>query len=96
MGGVFEYTITVESSTPPQILLGQNLGGAVVTKLEKAKQELVTAAQLAKIYNLSVNTIRSRLLTINQGTEGKCLYNPESAHELIMNKEPKRGRKRVN
>jgi hypothetical protein len=50
-------TITVESDTPPQILLGQNLGGAIVTKLEQEKQELVSAAELAKLYNLSVTTI---------------------------------------
>ena len=42
--GAFKYTITVESDTPPQILLGQNLGGAIVTKLEQEKQELVSAA----------------------------------------------------
>lgn len=92
----FQYIITVESDTPPQILLGQNLYGAVVTKLEKAKQELVTAAQLAKTYNLSVNTIRSRLASINQGSKGKCLYSPEKAHQLLTMKEVKRGRKRVN
>lgn len=90
------YTITVESDSPPQIFLGENLGGAVVTKLEKAKQELVSAAQLAKSYNLSVNTIRTRLVNINQGTEGKCLYDPEAAHNLLTTKESKRGRKRVN
>lgn len=96
MGGVFEYTITVEASSPPRILLGQDLGGAVVTKLEKAKQELVSAAQLAKAYNLSVDTIRARLVAINKGTSGKCLYSPEEAHILITTKETKRGRKRAN
>lgn len=96
MGGVFEYTITVEASSPPQIFLGENLGGAVVTKLEKAKQELVSAAQLAKAYNLSVDTIRARLVAINKGTSGKCLYSPEEAHILITTKETKRGRKRAN
>lgn len=96
MSGVFEYTITVEASSPPRILLGQDLGGAVVTKLEKAKQELVSAAQLAKAYNLSVDTIRSKLISINQGTKGKCLYNPEAAHQLLTTNQLKRGRKRVN
>ena len=92
----FQYVITVESDTPPQILLGQELGGAIVTKLEKAKKELVSAAQLAAIYSLSVNTIRFRLITINQGTGGKFLYNPEAAHQLLTAKELKRGRKRIN
>lgn len=94
--GAHKYIITVESDTPPQILLGQNLGGSIVTKLEKKNQELVTAAQLAKVYNLSVNTIRTRLLSINQGTEGKSLYNPEMAHALLTQKSEKRGRKRAN
>ena len=55
--GAFKYTITVESDTPPKILLGQNLGGAIVTKLEQEKQVLVSAAELAKTYNLSAGTI---------------------------------------
>ena len=63
--GAFKYTITVESDTPPQILLGQNLGGAIVTKLEQEKLELVSAAELAKAYNLSVSTIREKLISIN-------------------------------
>lgn len=92
----FQYLITVEANSPPQILLGQDLGGAIVTKLEKAKQGLVGAAQLAKTYNLSINTIRTKLASINQGTEGKCLYNPDKAHTLLTQKAEKRGRKRVN
>ena len=68
--GAFKYTITVESDTPPQILLGQNLGGAIVTKLEQEKQELISAAELAKLYNLSVSNIREKLIAINQGTSG--------------------------
>ena len=28
--GAFKYTITVESDAAPQILIGQNLGGATV------------------------------------------------------------------
>lgn len=95
--GAFKYTITVESDTPPQILLGQNLGGAIVTKLEQEKHELVSAAELAKIYNWSVPTIRDKLITINQGTGGKHMYNPELAHQMLTQKESiKRGRKRAN
>lgn len=95
--GAFKYTITVESDTPPQILLGQNLGGAIVTKLEQEKQELVSAAELAKTYNLSVSTIREKLISINQGTGGKHMYNPELAHQILTkNESNKRGRKRAN
>lgn len=95
--GAFKYTITVESDTPPKILLGQNLGGAIVTKLEQEKLELVSAAELAKLYNLSVPTIRERLMQINQGTGGKHMYNPELARQILTrNESNKRGRKRAN
>ena len=95
--GAFKYTITVESDIPPQILLGQNLGGAIVTKLEQEKQELVSAAELAKLYNLSVSNIREKLIAINQGTSGKHMYNPELARQILTRNETnKRGRKRAN
>ena len=93
--GALKYTITVESDTPPQILLGQNLGGAIVTKLEQIEEELASASQLAATYNLSVDTIRDRLVAINQGTSGKFLYNPRLAHELLT-KKAKKGRPRAN
>ena len=93
----FKYTITVESDTPPQILLGQNLGGAIVTKLEQEKQELISAAELAKLYNLSISTVRAKLIAINQGTSGKHMYNPELARQILTRNETnKRGRKRAN
>nr|WP_314523632.1 DNA-binding protein [uncultured Acinetobacter sp.] len=95
--GIMQFSITLEGDTPPQILLGQNLGGAIVTKLEQVKQELVSAADLAKTYNLSVSTIRDKLIAINQGTGGKHMYNPELARQiLIRNESNKRGRKRAN
>ena len=95
--GAFKYTITVESDTPPKILLGQNLGGAIVTKLEQEKQELISAAELAKLYNLSISTVRAKLIAINQGTSGKHMYNPELARQILTRNETnKRGRKRAN
>lgn len=95
--GVMQFSITLEGDTPPQILLGQNLGGAIVTKLEQVKQELVSAAELAKVYNLSVTTIREKLVSINQGTGGKHMYDPERARQILTKKDSnKRGRKRAN
>ncbi|MFW1952003.1 DNA-binding protein [Acinetobacter beijerinckii] len=95
--GILQFSITLEGDTPPQILLGQNLGGAIVTKLEQVKQELVSAAELAKAYNLSVSTIREKLISINQGTGGKHMYNPEMARQILTRNETnKRGRKRAN
>ncbi|MEX5742553.1 DNA-binding protein [Acinetobacter baumannii] len=95
--GAHKYIITVESDIPPQILLGQNLGGAIVTKLEQEKLELVSAADLAKVYGLSVTTIREKLISINQGTGGKHMYDPERARQILTQKDAnKRGRKRAN
>ena len=93
--GVLKYIITVESDTPPQVVLGQNIGGGIVKELKEIDVELVTAAQLAKAYNLSVNTVRDKLADINQGTKGKFLYNPNHAHTLLTQK-IRRGRPRAN
>lgn len=97
MSALQKYTIVVESEKPPQILLGQTIGGAIVTELKQEKQELVSAAYLANIYSLSVDTIRRKLETINQGSQGKCLYNPILAGTLLkQGLQTKRGRKRAN
>lgn len=95
MMGAFKYTITVESDAPPQVMLGQNIGGGIVKELKEVEIELVSATQLAEKYNLSVSTIRAKLVSINQGTGGKSLYNPKFAHTLLTQKN-KRGRPRVN
>lgn len=93
--GAFKYTITIESDTPPQIMLGQNIGGGIVKELKQVEVDLVSAAHLAQKYNLSTTTIRERLVSINQGTQGKALYNPRLAHDVLTSKN-KRGRPRAN
>lgn len=89
------YTITVEADAPPSVMLGQNIGGAVVKELKEVELELVTASYLAQKYNLSVTTIREKLVSINQGTQGKGLYNPNLAHDILTTK-VKKGRPRAN
>ena len=93
--GAFKYTITIESDTPPQVMLGQNIGGGIVKELKQVEVDLVSAAHLAQKYNLSTTTIRDRLVSINQGTQGKALYNPRLAHDVLTSKN-KRGRPRAN
>ena len=95
MMGAFKYTITIESDTPPQVMLGQNIGGGIVKELKQVEVDLVSAAHLAQKYNLSTTTIRDRLVSINQGTQGKALYNPRLAHDVLTSKN-KRGRPRAN
>ena len=93
--GLSKYTITVEADSPPQVMLGQNIGGGIVKELKEVEMELVSAAKLAEKYNLSTTTIRERLASINQGRQGKCLYNPRLAH-CILTAINKRGRPRAN
>ena len=89
------YLIKVEADHPPQIMLGQNIGGGIVKELKEVEVDLVSAAHLAQKYNLSTTTIRERLVSINQGTQGKALYNPRLAHDVLTSKN-KRGRPRAN
>lgn len=91
-----KYTIIIESSSPPNITLGQNIGGGKVVELKQNQVELVTASYLAEKHNLSVDTIRRKLEHINQGTTGKSLYNPVVASEILKELERKKGRKRAN
>ena len=93
--GILKYAIIIEADTPPHILLGQNLGGGIVKELKELEAELLSASQLAKKYNFSVDVIRDRLISINQGTKGKALYNPRLARDLLTTKN-KRGRPRAN
>lgn len=93
--GVSKYAIIVEADAPPKIMLGQNIGGAIVKELREVDIGLVTASHLAKTYNLSVVSIREKLASINQGTEGKSLYNPKMAHTLLIQK-VRKGRPRAN
>ena len=89
-----KYIITVESDTPPQLMLGERVAGAVIVEIKK-DSALATAAQLATYYGVSTKTIRQKLAGINEGTSGKGLYNPTKAAE-IMRTAHKRGRKRLN
>ena len=50
--GLSKYTITVEADSPPQVMLGQNIGGGIVKELKEVEMELVSAAKLAEKYNL--------------------------------------------
>lgn len=77
-------------------MLGQMIGGAKVKEIKEIADELMSASQLALIYNLSAETVRNRLASINQGTVGKALYNPKLAHEILTAKQTKKRRPRVN
>ncbi|MEG6544833.1 HTH domain-containing protein [Acinetobacter bereziniae] len=88
--GALKYIITVESDTPPQVMLGQNIGGGIVKELKEVDSELLSASQLAEKYNISVQTVRRKLENFNQGTTGKYLYNAKIASDILSAK-TKRG-----
>lgn len=95
--GAYKFVITIESDTPPPLILGSGLAGGTVTELRMEKQGLVTAAWLANKYSLSVETIRNRLAHINRGGTGKALYDPFAAHEALqLVEKSKPGAKRKN
>jgi prolipoprotein diacylglyceryltransferase len=45
---------------------------------------------------ISTATVRRKLAAINQGSEGKFLYDPVAALQLLKDSKTKRGRKRAN
>lgn len=96
MNALQRYTIIIESLRPPVISLGDNIGGGEVVELKKEPKKLVSAAELARKYNVSARTVNRKLAVINQGTDGKSLYDPEMAHQLLTTGDNKVGRKRKN
>ncbi|MBJ9903644.1 HTH domain-containing protein [Acinetobacter bereziniae] len=89
-----EYVITLEADRPPEILLGQNIFGGKVTALNLSKKKLVSASELAQKYGLSATTVREKLNSINQGTSGKHLYDPDLADVLLKTTKRRRSRTR--
>lgn len=97
--GAFKCIIIVEGPTPPQFMLGDDIGGGVIiTEMRKMDQELLSASQLAEKYNTSVQTVRRKLAQFNQGSNGKFLYNIKVADEILNPKAKQKtaGAKRKN
>ena len=90
------FQITVQGEAP-QLFVGSEVGGAKIVSIKDVSPKLVSAAELAQYYSISVDAVRDRCTGINKGTRGKCLYDPEQAN-LILTAKPvaKRGRARKN
>ena len=58
--------------------------------------KLVSVAELVAKYGLSDETIRTKLISINQGSNGKHMYDPDAADALLKNSKVRRGPKRKN
>ena len=91
-----EFMVTIDADSAPQIVLGQKIFGGTVTALRLEKRKLVSVADLVAKYSLSDETIRTRCAAINQGTNGKHLYDPDAADAVLKNFKAKRGAKRKN
>ncbi|MEN8319786.1 DNA-binding protein [Acinetobacter junii] len=91
-----KYIVTIEADTAPQLVLGQAIFGGIVTSLTFEKKKLVSVSELATKYSLSDETIRKKCASINRGTSGKHLYDPDDADAILRNGKNRRGPKRKN
>lgn len=91
-----EVTITLEVDSAPQLVLGQTIFGGIITALKLEKKKLVPVSYLVDKYSLSDETIRTKCISINKGTNGKHLYDPDEADAILKNSKRRRGTKRIN
>jgi hypothetical protein len=91
-----EFVVTIDADSAPQIVLGQKLFGGTVTALKLEKRKMVSVAELVAKYGFSDETIRTKLAAINQGSNGKHMYDPDAADELLRKQQRRRGPKRIN
>lgn len=96
--GALKYIITVESDTPPKVMLGQSIfGGEVVGLTMEKVPTLVSVAWLVEKYGMTKATIIKRLDGFNQGSDGKFMYDSKTAIAILsQSPKSKRGAKRVN
>ncbi|WP_336938958.1 DNA-binding protein [Acinetobacter modestus] len=91
-----EITITLQVDSAPQLVLGQSIFGGIITALKLEKKKLVPVSYLVDKYSLSDETIRTKCISINKGTNGKHLYDPDEADAILKNSKRRRGMKRIN
>ncbi|MEF9958055.1 MAG: DNA-binding protein [Acinetobacter sp.] len=91
-----KYIVTIEADSAPQLVLGQAIFGGIITALTFEKKKLVTVTELVSKYSLSNETIRTKCASINQGSNGKHLYDPDAADAILKNNRIRRGPKRIN
>ena len=91
-----EFIVTIEADSTPQIVLGQILLGGTVTALKLEKRKLVSVSELVAKYGYSDETIRTKCISINQGSNGKHMYDPDAADALLRNPKFRRGSRRKN
>lgn len=90
-----EYTITIRAPVMPNPKDIALFLQAEVLGINKVRQTLVTANELAEITNFSKSTVLSKCKHLNVGTSGKSLYDKDAAIAALSAKN-KTGRKRQN
>lgn len=91
-----EITITLQVDSAPQLVLGQSIFGGIITALKLEKRKLVSVAELVAKYGYSDETIRAKCAAINQGSNGKFMYDPDAADAILKTTKVRRGPKRIN
>jgi hypothetical protein len=93
-----KYIITVESERPPQLFLGDTIGGAKIISLKREEYpDLVDTAWLIKRFPMSRKTIIEKIGCFNVGTAGKHLYDPHKVIPVLKaDLSTRRGRPRKN
>ena len=91
-----EITITLQVDSAPQLVLGQSIFGGIITALKLEKRKLVSVAELVAKYGYSDETIRTKCAAINQGSNGKFMYDPDAADAILKTTKVRRGPKRIN
>ncbi len=91
-----KYIITVESERPPQLFLGDTIGGSTIISLKREEYpDLVDAAWLIKRFPMSRKTIIEKIGCFNVGTAGKHLYDPHKVIPVLkVDLSTKRGRQK--
>ena len=90
-----EYTITIRAPVMPNPKDIALFLQAEVLGINKVRQTLVTANELAEITGFSKSTIRDKCKHLNVGTIGKSLYDKDAAISALSANN-KVGRKRQN
>ena len=90
-----EYTITIRAPVMPNPKDIALFLQAEVLGINKVRQTLVTANELAEITGVSKSTILAKCKHLNVGTIGKSLYDKDAAIAALSSNN-KTGRKRKN
>lgn len=84
--GAFKYVITVESSTPPELLIGGKIGEAEIIGITRESMpKRVSTIWLMERYPFSKQTILDNIRFFNKGSDRKHLYDPEEVIPILEN-----------